>query len=178
MATFDSSEAVFPSSTEQLAKLMNLDEATPDAWSEEDLAAMLRHQFVAPLEFDLSTVELKGRQAKNRDETLTGAAMERIRTFEDLLFHREPPLELLKLSKEFFKRRLQRCKKDSPEWNLAYLFYLLSILAAGDRSSKISSLTSREMRKGIKCALERRWMEKRTRQFLERAARAGSKTSR
>ena len=42
MATFDSSEAVYRSRTEQLAKLMNLDEATPDAWSDEDLAAMLR----------------------------------------------------------------------------------------------------------------------------------------
>ena len=156
-------------------KIMSVDEATPDAWNEQDLAAMLRHQLTAPLEFDLSAVELKGRQAKNREETLTGAAKERIRTFEDLLFHREPPLELLRLSKQLFKRRLRECKKYSPEWNVAYLFYLLSILAAGDRASRISWLTPSELRKGIKWALERRWINEKTRQFLERAGRAGSR---
>lgn len=44
MAEFNSSEAAFRNSAEQLAKIMNLDEATPDAWSEQDLAAMLRQQ--------------------------------------------------------------------------------------------------------------------------------------
>ena len=173
MANFDSSEAVFQSSTEQLAKIMNLDEATPDAWSEEDMPAMLRHQLAAPLEFDLSSVEMKGAEAKKRDRTLTGAAKERIKSFEDLLFHREPPLALLRLSKEFFKRRLQECKKDSPEWNVAYLFYLLSILAARDHASKISSLMSSELRKGMKWALERRWINEKTRQSVGQAARAG-----
>jgi hypothetical protein len=153
---------------------MNLDEATPDAWNGQDLAAMLRHQLAAPLEFDLSSVEMKGAEAKKRGTTLTGAARERIKSFEDLLFHREPPLALLKLSKEFFKRRLQECKKDSGEWNVAYLLYLLSILAVGNRASKISSLTPSDLRKGMKWALERRWMNEKTRQFVELAARAGS----
>ena len=174
MANFDSSEAIFRSGSEQLAKIMNLDEATPCEWREQDLAAMLRHQLAAPLEFDLSRVEMKGAEAKKRGTTLTGAVRERIKSFEDLLFHREPPLALLKLSKEFFKRRLQECKKDSAEWNVAYLLYLLSILAVGNRASKISSLTPSDLRKGMKWALERRWMNEKTRQFVELAARAGS----
>ena len=166
MAESNSSEGVFRSSAEQLAKIINLDEATPDAWSEEDLAAMLRHQLEAPLQFDLSSVEMTGRQAKSRDETLTGAAKERIKSFEDLLFHQEPPLELLKLSKEFFKRRLRQCKKDSPEWNVAYLFYLLSILAAGDRIEQISALTPSELRKAIDWALERKGIEDKTKRLI------------
>ena len=53
MANFDSLQAVFKSRAEQLSKIMSLDETTPDAWTEEDLPAMLRHQMSAPLEFDL-----------------------------------------------------------------------------------------------------------------------------
>jgi integrase len=174
MVKFDSSEAVFRSDARQLLKIMNLDEATPDAWNGQDLAAMLRHQLAAPLAFDLSSVEMEGAEARRRDRTLTGAAKERITNFEDLLFHREPPIELLILSKEFFKRRLQECKKDSPEWNVAYLLYLLSILAARDRASKISSLTWSELREGMKWALQRRWMNEKTRHFVELAAQAGS----
>ena len=107
MAEFNPSEAVLRSSTGQLAKIMNLDEGTPDAWSEEDLAAMLRHQLAAPLEFDLSSVEVEDAEARKRDETLTGAAKKRIKLFGDLLFHREPPLELLRLAKEFFQEKIE-----------------------------------------------------------------------
>ena len=147
---------------------MSLDEATPEAWNDQDLAAMLRHQFVAPLEFDLGRVEMKSAEARKRDQALTAAAQAQIRSFEDLLFHRDPPLELLKLAKEFFKRRLQQYERDSPEWNVAYLLYLLSILAAGTRAAIISTLTHDELLKGIKWALGAKWVDERTKSLLTR----------
>jgi hypothetical protein len=171
MADSDSSQAVFKSSAAQLAKIMSLDETTPDVWSEQDLAAMLRHQMTAPLNFDLSSFEMKAARAEDRRKTLASATKQRIKSFEDLLFHREPPLELLKLSKEFFKRRLQKCKKDSPEWNLAYLFYLLSILAAGDHASKVSSLTSNELRIGMKWVMKQQWANNSIRELMNERGR-------
>ena len=148
---------------------MDLDEATPGAWSEQDLPAMLRHQLSAPLEFDLSSLEVKGAEVRARDKTLTAAAKERIKSFGDLLFHPEPPLVLLKLSKEFFKKRTQDCKKDSSEWKIAYLFYLLSILVAGTRAPKISALTHGDLLKGVKWALGQKWVNERTRALLAKA---------
>jgi hypothetical protein len=168
MTDFDSSEAVFRSDARQLSKIMNLDDL-PNAWIEQDLPAMLRHQLSTPLDFDLSSVEVKGAEAKAREKTLTGAAKERIKSFVDLLFHPEPPLELLKLSKEFFKKRTQDCKKESPEWKVAYLFYLISILAAGIHAPKISALTQDDLIKGVKWALDQKWMNEITRAVFAKA---------
>jgi len=166
MAESDSSQAVFKSNAERLARLMKLDETTPDIWSKRDLVAMLRHQMAAPLHFDLSSVELNAAGAKARDENLAGAVKQRINSFKDLLFHPEPPLDLLRLSKDFFKRRVKTCKKGSPEWQIAYLFYLLSILAASARRESISTLTAAELRKGVRWVLAREWVDARTKAFV------------
>lgn len=166
MAESDSSQAVFKSSAAQLAKIMNLDETTPEAWNDQDLAAMLRHQMSAPLNFDLSSVEMKAARAAARNETLATAAKRRIKSFKDLLFHPEPPLALLRLSKDFFKRRIKACQKGSPEWQVAYLFYLLSILAAGSRAARISNLAPGELRTAVKWALDQEWVDKETEQLL------------
>ncbi len=166
MVESESSQAVFKSSAAQLAKIMNLDETTPDVWNDQDLAAMVRHQMEAPLHFDLTSFELKGRRAEARTETLTSAAKARIESFQDLLFHPEPPLETLRLSKDFFKARTKALKKDSPEWQMAYLFYLLSILAAGSRAPQLSNLTPGDLRKATKWALDQKWVDERTKRLL------------
>jgi len=168
MAESDSSQAVFKSSAAQLEKIMNLDETTPDVWNERDLAAMLCHQMSAPLNFDLSSAETNAAKAAARDETLATAAKDRIKSFKDLLFHPEPPLELLRLSKEFFKGRTKACKKDSPEWQVAYLLYLLSIVAAGSRAGRVSNLTRGQLGRAIKWALDQTWVDKGTKQLLSR----------
>jgi len=166
MTEFDSLAAVRESTAAQLAEMMKLDAAAPGLWQEQDLPAMLRHQFAAPLEFDLSIMELESRQSLRRDKTLTGAANSRIGTFRDLLFHRTPPLALLKLAKEFFKWRSQDCQKDSPEWKIAYLFYLLSLLAAGEHAAKLSRLSPKDLRKGAEWALAQKWIDEPTRRLL------------
>src|SRR5881628_631982 len=140
MPKFDSTKAVFSSDATKLAKLLHLNASTPDNWEAADLPAMFRHQLSAPLNFDLRTMAKTEPEAKTLDKTLTRSATERIRSFRDLLFHRKPPLELLTLSKEFFKLRTRACEKSSPEWQVAYLFYLLSVIVAKDRYPAISKL--------------------------------------
>jgi hypothetical protein len=169
MVNSDSSQEVFKTSAEALARIMNLDEPTAEGWNERDLAAMVRHQMSAPLNFDLTSIELKATKAEARNQTLTGAANKRIQSFEELLFHREPALELLRLSKEFFKRRVKDCTKDSPEWQVAYLFYLLSILAAGTRTGQLSKLAPGEMCRAIRWALDQPWADAKTKELLSQA---------
>jgi len=169
MPEFNPSTAVFRSDADRLLRLINLDETTPEQWQPEDIAMMVRHQLQAPLEFDLLAVELGRVEAKTRHQALTKASAGRIRSFADLIFHKEPPLELLRLAKEFFKRRTQDQKKDSPEWQVAYLFYLLSILIARNRDPKISVLTAAELRRGAEWALSRVWLDDKTREVLAKA---------
>jgi hypothetical protein len=170
MADSDSSQAAFKSSAEQLAKIMNWDEATPDMWNEQDLAAMLRHQMSAPLDFDLNTTVMKPARAEARNKTLTGAAKQRIKSFEELLFHHEPPQELLRLSKDFFKRRIKDCRRDSAEWQVAYLFYLLSILAVGTRTDRLSNLAPADLCRATQWALGQNWVDRRTKALLSQAS--------
>jgi hypothetical protein len=166
MTEFDPSTALRQSNAEQLSKMIELDAPGPEMWADQDLPVILRHQLAAPLEFDLNTLELAGRAAQNREQTLTGATSSGIRSFGDLLFHHAPPLELLKLSKRFFKERTQACRKNSPEWKLAYLLYLLTLLVAGDRVSRLSSLSPKDFLKGANWALEQAWLDQKTRQLI------------
>jgi hypothetical protein len=165
MKEFDAKAGVRKGTAAQLSQILDLG-GRADEWKEKDLPAMLQHQFSAPLDFDLRSQELAGNEAQSREKTLTGAASIRIGTFKDLLTHPAPPLELLKLAKEFFKWRTQVCRKDSPEWRIAYLFYLLTLLAAGMHASRLSSLSPKALLKGAKWALEQAWIDPQTRQFI------------
>ena len=163
MAEFNSSEAVLRSSTGQLAKIMNLDEGTPDAWSEEDLAAMLRHQLAAPLEFDLGGLKPTGSRAKERYKVLNEAAALGIRTFQDLFRHPRPPLAVLRITKDFFKVRAGPADERRPEQEVAYLIYLLTISAARARTGQtITSLSDSELLRGVEWAASRKWADEET----------------
>jgi hypothetical protein len=165
MKEFDSKAAVCKGTAAQLSQILDLG-GRADEWKEEDLPSMLQHQFSAPLDCDLRSQEVAADEARTREKTLTGAASIRTETFRDLLTHPAPPLELLKLAKEFFKWRTQACKKDSPEWRVAYLFYLLTLLAAGKHASRLSSLSPKALLTGAKWALEQSWIDPQTRQFI------------
>ena len=168
MAIQDSSERIGKLNPAQLSQLLTLGEKTAEVWDARDLAGMLRHQMAAPLNFDLTTLPLTKLAAKTRDQNLAEAATARIKSFGDLLFLAEPPLELLRLSKEFFKKRIQSHKEQSPEWQIAYLFYLLIILAAGVGVRTISTLTPGELLKGVQWALDQNWVDAQTKQLVAR----------
>jgi hypothetical protein len=169
MTAFDPSKALRQSNAAQLSKMIELDPAAPDPWTPRDLPAMLRHQLTAPLEFDLGIMKLPGRAAADRKHALAGAAAAGVKSFEDLLFGKDPLLELLKLSKEFFKWRTQVCIKSSPEWKVAYLFYLLSILVAGDRAHTLTTLTAADLLSGTGWALKQGWVDERTKELIRSA---------
>ena len=173
MANFDSLQAVFKSRAEQLSKIMSLDETTSDAWTEEDLPAMLRHQMSAPLEFDLSSIELSQSEEATRDKTLSAAAGSRIRSFQDLFDAPAPSLALLKWAKDFFKQQAGASAKRRPEREVAYLMYLLSIVTARVRlRTSITALSEAELLKGITWAAGRKWLDVKTKELCVQARKA------
>jgi hypothetical protein len=173
MANFESSKAVFESGAEQLSKLMNWDEASPEHWTEEDLPAMLRHQLAAPLAFDLSTLELSQTEEAAREQTLSQAAASKIRTFQDLLQHPRPPVALFHWAKDFFKQQAGTSAKRRPEQEVAYLLYLLSILMPRIRlGASITKLSDADLLKAMKWATSRKWLDAKTRETCLLAQKA------
>jgi hypothetical protein len=174
------SELVTSSTPEQISKLLQLDQATPEQWRPEDLRAMVRHQMSAPLEFDLGTVKLSQLDQKTGAESLTDAARSDIKSFGDLLQSDRPPLELLKLSQKFFKQNVAASSKGSMEQKIAYLFYLLSIVAARTRLEvKTSKLSDKELLNGIQSMVNGTWIDDQVRELLEDGRRRiTSETSR
>ena len=160
MVKSNASEAVLRSEARRLSRIVNLDEATPDDWSQQDQAAMLRHQMSAPLEFDLGSLEPKRSWARERYKVLNEAAALGIRTFQDLFRHPRPPLAVLRITKDFFKVRAGPADERRPEQEVAYLMYLLSISAARVRTGQaITSLSDSELLRGVEWAASRKWAD-------------------
>jgi len=159
MADLNSSTAVFKSGAKHLLRFLNLDETTPEEWQNEDLAAMVRHQLAAPLRADLQAGALGKSEAQGLDRDLTTAAARGINSFGDLLLHQAPPADLLKRSKEFFKKKAALSKKHSADWKIAFLFYNISVLAAWQHKFNISKLTPTDLLEFTKWAVKQDWVE-------------------
>jgi hypothetical protein len=147
--------AALRSEASQLARIFGAIGQAEACWLPEDLPDLLRYQWNAPMDSDLA--EAPG---QDRDETLAHAARAQIRTFGDLLSHPSPPVPLLKLAKDFFKKNAGSSKDPRPECQVAYLFYLLVILAARTRAgTAISGLADAELERGVKWSLNQAWVQ-------------------
>ena len=134
------------------------------------MPAMARHQLAASLGFDLRGLVLTPAKDKVREMALAQAAANGIQSFEDLLFHREPAAELLRFAKDFFKKGTRIHQKGSAEWQVAYLFYLLTIAAAGAKAQEISALPPTDLLKGVLWAVEQTWLDDKTKHLFSAAA--------
>ena len=158
---FDSTSAVFAGDAAQLLGLIDVNETTPSTWRLEDLEAMFRHQMSAPLDFDLSAEAFLGSATMEALNELPEVDKSGTATFGRLFLHPKPPIGLLKLSKDFFKRTAKLHPKDSAEHQVAYLCYLLSVIAARLRHGKrITTLGDSELLTGLDWALKQAWVEK------------------
>lgn len=134
-------------------------EETADAdhasWSEDDLKAIFGHQWSTPLSVDLGGIDAA---LAERVKALATAQGLLLRSFGDLLRHPNPPVELLKLTKEFAKRSLYSPSPAIPH-DVARVLYFTTIAAAlGHCKSRISTLSDDDLAKGITWALSNEWI--------------------
>ena len=131
-----------------------LEAAWPDGrlWGERELAAVLRHQLAAPLHFD---------RGETRDTP--AAATPGISTFQDLLHHAAPPVELLSLAKDFAKATRQEPDAALPK-EIAAVLYFASIVVARRRCGRtITGLSPEDLRAGVDWVLAQAWVDPATR---------------
>ena len=147
-----------------LARLIDLSAARSQVWKPEELGAVLGHQLSAPVEFDLGGLD-QGMPRKLG--TLASAEGLLLKSFDDLLHHPNPPVELLELTKEFAKSHKNH--PDSPlPWEVATLLYFGSIVVAMMRcNTRITELDDGALRSGVAWAIEQPWVDQRTRSLFE-----------
>jgi hypothetical protein len=172
MSELDSSEAVFKSRPKHLAALMEAGAEGARLWLPEELAAIFQHQMQAPVLLDLggfdpgSAVRLK---------TLSEAQGLILKSFSDLFHHPSPPLELLRLTKDFAKANLDHSESGLPAEIVSVLYYTSIAVALVRLDTRISQLKDADLRRGLLWAKDQAWVDEETKALLVEAAEGISK---
>jgi len=146
--------------------MMGLDTSTKHDWRQTELGSIFRHQLDAPLEFDLGNFAPESKAILDTSSRSADAPLE---TFGDLLRHPHPPLELLKVVKEFAK-----ANRDDPESSLpteiATVIYFAAIVVALTRcGQRITELDDDGLRRGMNWVVAQPWIDELTRSLFRGA---------
>ena len=154
---------LFGSAPQSLAKVLEVDESFPSYWEDEELDTILLHQLDAPVGFDLNGLDADIDESMGNLTTVDG---NQIRSFRDLLFHQDPPLKLLEITKDFFKSNMNA--EDGPVPKPVATMLYFSCLAVAQRcKQQITTLDNAAVRKGITWALDRKWIDDSLKELLE-----------
>jgi len=164
MSKFDSSTALLKSRAERLAALMESGEDR--LWRPDELAAMFKHQLSAPILVDLGSFDAHTAATLKKLGEAQGLVL---KSFADLFHHPTPPLELLKLVKEFAKANIEHPESGLPR-EIASALYSISIAAALVRLQvRITRLPDSDLRRGLRQEMERAWLDEKTKGLLAQA---------
>jgi hypothetical protein len=167
MSEFDSAGAVFKSQPKTLATLMSAGAEEGRLWRADELGAIFRHQLAAPMLMDLGGFD-PGTAA--RLKTLSAAQSLLLKSFSDLFHHPSPPLELLRLTKDFAKANMDQAESTLPAQVAAALYYASIAAALARLDIRISQLKDAELREGLLWARGESWIDSETKQLLDQAA--------
>jgi len=149
-----------------LAELMSLAAADPVGWPADELPALWRHQLDTPLISDLVDVAPNAAQCISTWCQLSGTG-----TFGDVLSDPSPPIQILRLIKDFAKSRTAGVDA-SPLQELAIALYYAVIAVALVRCGlRITDLPDASLLKGFGWAAACAWLDDRTRASLREAVK-------
>ncbi len=160
---------------ETLTQVMRVGQSWGDeAWSHRDLAEMLEHLLACDL-----TTELDGPNNVTEQtlRQLAGSCTPPLETLGDVLTTPNPPVELLKIIKEYSKVVSGLPDRTLPK-PIATVLYLGSIVAAWVHGGvKITQHSRQDVAGGVSWSLSQPWLEMNLRdlfeQFLQDTATGG-----
>jgi hypothetical protein len=166
MSEFDSAGALFKSAPKSLSALLAAGEERARLWRADELGAIFRHQLSAPI-----LVDLGGFDSANagRLKMLAEAQNLLLKSFSDLLLHATPPVELLRLSKDFAKANMDHPDGSLPKEVAAVLYYASISAALLRLDERISQLKDAELERGLRWARDQHWVNKQIQQLLAEA---------
>jgi len=165
--TESSTASVFEVAPGKVAQLMAATEGGEGGWQPEELGAILRHQLAAPLDWEATRAprELAAASAPARP------APAEIRTLDELFHHPSPPVELLRLTKDFAKANREHPSGALPP-AVATVIYFASIAVARVRlGARITSLDDDAVRAGCEWVLAQAWVDEQARELFRAAKR-------
>jgi len=151
---------------ERLSEMLSVGPDDGRLWQPEELAAVFRHQMAAPIVFDLGAFE-QGFAARLKG--LTEAQGLLVKSFGDLLHHPQPPLELLRLTKEFAKANREHPASLLPKEVATALYYSSIAVALVRCGKRISRLADRDLTQGWAWILEQNWIDDQTKGLVRQA---------
>lgn len=166
MQDSDSSDTMFMSGAAGLARILAQDQPQTALWEPEEMRAMWQHQLRAPMEADLSTTRSSRSSAlRNAPEAV---AFDQ-KSFSELLLHANPPLALLKLTKDFAKQTLKEA--DDPQLKeIAAALYYVSYAAGMTRcGTRLGGMSEHDLRGGFEWALARIWIDEKSKALIAEA---------
>jgi hypothetical protein len=176
MSDFDSTAAVFKSRPENLAALMEAGKECTRLWRADELTAIFQHQMSAPVLVDLGGFDPT---TAARLKTLSDAEGLILKSFSDLFHHSSPPLELLKLTKDFAKANLDQPESTLPGQIATALYYTCIAAALVRLDIRISQLSDERLRQGLLWVNAQAWIDEKTKELLvgalEKISHSGSK---
>jgi len=149
-----------------LARMMDLDTGTKHDWQPDELGSILRHQLDSPLGLDLGNF---APESKGTLDALRPSASIPLNTFGDLLRHPHPPLEVLKLTKEFAKANRNNPQSTLPP-EIATVVYFAAIVVALMRcGQRITALDDQALRQGVEWIVAQPWIDELSRSLFREA---------
>lgn len=168
-----STDPVYHSAPARLSAMLE-PELPLTVWGPGELAAVLRHQLAAPLEFTPAAAEEPAHRATPLQPPGDGTApsVELPQTFGALLLGPEPPLELLVRLKAYAKPFVTTAKAALPREIAAVLYYGAIVRARTRHGQRISELDDASLRYGLEGMLRCDWLDEGTRALIEEGLRA------
>lgn len=142
-----------------LANLMTAD-PMPRTWEEGELKAVWRHQLSAPVSFDLGNTDPV---LAPKLKTLCSSEGLLLKSFLDLLNHPRPPLELLKMAKDFAKLNRRHPRSPLPREVATALYYACIAAALAKCGTRITRMSNETLEQGLRWILSRDWIDDDTR---------------
>ncbi len=141
----------------QIARVLAVDPAAPEALAAADLAAVLRHQLDTPLSVDLADADAP--------VDLLAAT-----TFGELLGAEKPALDLLERVRRFAKSCKGRADGPLPPEVATVLYFAAIVKARVACGVRASALGDEDVLRGVRWCLQQPWVGPPTRELLETGA--------
>lgn len=152
-----------------LAELMDVNVGRERLWHPEELAAVFEHHLSSPIEFELNNL---GREQAFKLQTLGAAQGLLLNSLSDLLLHPRPPVELLRMTKEYSKACTVHPDSPLPP-EVASAIYFTSIIVARLRCcERISNVGEEYLRRNLISLIAQPWITDPIRSLLREGLRS------
>jgi hypothetical protein len=146
-----------------LTEFMNRRMAITELWQPGEREAIWQHQLNTQLQVDLEPNRLRSRPSEMLPPE---AKIFFKKSFGELLKHPQPPLELLKLIKDFAKRTLNSNPDPQLQEIVTALYYATYAAGLVRHGRRVGKLSGGELARGFAWALKQSWLDDFTRELV------------